>query len=79
MASIDIRTSEDEMIDEIVFDSTNDYYTSCVCLKNGEVEYNGSTDYIVFSDEDEKVYVRKSAIPNLIKALQKAQEIWSNK
>lgn len=77
MPSIDIRDEDDE-IDKIVF--ANDAETS---EEHSALAFFLATGHEVFHDKfifieggNDYVAIRRSDVGNLIKALQKAQEIW---
>lgn len=75
MAAIDIRIGEDDLIDEIRFASSrssDDLFYSASTLKECDVRY------VLIDDGDMCIRIMKKDIPNLIKALQKAQEIWKD-
>ena len=71
MRVVDIREEDDAPIDRIIFGSNNE------AIKWFEI----APSTIIFVDEDkctiESVQIKD--IPNLIKALQKAQELWGKK
>lgn len=71
MRVIDIREEDGAPIDRIIFGSTNE------AIK----WYKIDPSTIIFVDEDNctKESVQIKDIPNLIKALQKAQELWGKK
>lgn len=72
MATIDIRYKDEELINEIVFadDQFHDFFSATSLV---QVDHQ----YIKMRDGDGiTILVQKSSINNLIKALQKAQEIW---
>jgi hypothetical protein len=69
VAILDIRDDEDKEIDVIIFASAND---------NG-VAYQLVAPFkhtVAIENSSRAMYIKRSDIPNLIKALQKAQEIW---
>lgn len=75
MSKIDVRDGTVGPVDEIIFgDNHSDYFTTELSKVNAALE----PDYIEFYDSDGD-YARKlkiSDIDNMIKALQKAQELW---
>lgn len=74
MATIDIRYEHNELINEIIFaeDQFHDFFSATSLV---QVDHQ----YIKMRDgEGTTLLVQKASINNLIKALQKAQEIWKD-
>ena len=69
MSTIDIRKEADTAVDKIVYGSSEEAISQDV---EGMI-------ILVDGDMQEDAYVRVSDISNLIKALQKAQELWGKK
>ena len=71
MRAIDIREEDGAPIDRIIFGSNNETLTW----------FESDPSNIIFVDEDNCTIesVQNKDIPNLIKALQKAQELWGKK
>ena len=73
MAVIDIRTKQHEHIHEIVFEDDGGEFDYFTATKLTHLDHA----YIKIVDDDQdSLVIKKSSISNLIKALQKAQEIW---
>lgn len=74
MATIDIRDLDDGLVDEIVFsnyDLAGNYFIAVSLTTDLDKNYikikNDDSDYLI---------IKKNSIGDLIRALQKAQEIW---
>lgn len=74
MAAIDIRDDDQTQVDRIVFSEPNiysEYLNAYACEKQGK--------YVRLLDNTTPMYVHRSDVQNLIKALQKAVELgWTN-
>lgn len=74
MATLDMRKFDDGVVDGIVFaddSESDDWYIATLLQMYDEA-------HIEISCKVETMKISKTSIPHLIKALQKAQEIWKD-
>jgi hypothetical protein len=78
MSSIDIREVEDAAIDIIIFATEQTYDEPKITAHKLAVSEFASYDSLIFieSEDGDLVAIRRNDVSNLIKALEKAKEIW---